>query len=373
MKLSNAAGEPLGLFETVFSDAVDLNLSVVGCLNVPLCRILASWETHCHLNVDHYHSEGKTNAQNAKYLHDIWAFYHKPWFHPYCIKRKQDAACGGLMHADIALIDASFSEKKRRSYLLVSKDLCSACLLPFPDNHLPARSLLFSKEDIIYPLEMPQDNKKSYIEYLRYLQDLECNHRVFLIKEDICLNMIPAEIQLCALQEGPMRNHPGLDGMLNCMYEIEKERFVNNRDKKKHQYYLHTYNGLLNFMKTGMEIDHFWGFRPFTPGERYQILLNLYERTANSRYTHLFFLKPEVRLIPDEIGWYEDRGICFLLPQTQYHIENEHSELLFREPTFCRFFSGYFRDWICQRYAFSEADSLEMLRNLLNQNKPADF
>ena len=126
-------------------------------------------------------------------------------------------------------------------------------------------------------------------------------------------------------------------------------------------------DGVLRFMETGIESDHFWGFRPFTPEELYQILSELYNRAADSPYTHLFFLKPGIHLIPDEIGWYEDRGICFLLPQTHYDIENGHSELLFQDPSFCRFFSGYFRKWICQHYAYSEADSLIMLRNLLDQ------
>ena len=33
----------------------------------------------------------------------------------------------------------------------------------------------------------------------------------------------------------------------------------------------------------------------------------------------------------------------------------------------CRFFRGYFRKWICQNYAYSEADSLMMLQDLLEQ------
>lgn len=363
--LYDAEWTSMGSLKSAFHDAVSLSLSIVSCLNLPLCSILDAWETHCILNVEYYHPEGKRNSLSAQYLRGIWPFLHKPWFHPYCIKRRQNVACDGLIHADVALIDAEFSEGKHKSYMLVPQSEHAAVLLPFPEHHLPFQRILFPQHDTIYPLEIPQQNEENYIQYLRYLQNLERNHGAFLIKADMCLNMIPAEIQLRALQEGPMSSYPGIKEILAPMYAIEKERFENNRDKKKHQYYLHTYDGLLRFMETGIESDHFWGFRPFTPEERYQILSELYNRAANSPYIHLFFLRPGIHLIPDEIGWYEDRGICFLLPQTHYDIENGHSELLFQDPSFCRFFSGYFRKWICQHYAYSEADSLVMLQNLL--------
>lgn len=365
--LFDAAGVSLGSLQSVFCEAACLSFSIVGCLSLPLCSILDSWGKSCSMNVDYYHPEGKSNALSAQYLRSIWPFLHKPWFHPYCVKRKQDVACDGLCHADVALIDAEFPEDERKSYMLVSQSENTATLLPFPEHHLPFQRILFSQNDAIYPLEIPQQNEEDYIQYLRYLQNLERNHGAFLVKADMCLNMIPAEIQLRALQEGPMSNYPGIEEILAPMYAIEKERFENNRDKKKHQCYLHTYDGLLRFLETGIESDHFWGFRPFTPEERYQILSELFNRASNSPYTHLFFLKPGIHLIPDEIGWYEDRGICFLLPQTHYDIENGHSELLFQDPSFCRFFSGYFRKWICQHYAYSEADSLIMLQNLLEQ------
>lgn len=365
--LYDAQGASVGPFESVFFGASDLSLSIVGCLNTPFCSILDSLAVHCSVNVDYYHPEGKGTSLSAQYLRSIWPFLHKPWFHPYCVRRKQDAVCDGLINADVALIDAAFPDGTRRSYMLVPQSAGTAHLLPFPKEHLPYRMLLFSGEDTVYSLEIPQENEENYIQYLRYLQDLEHNHRAFLIKADICLNMIPAEIQLRALREGPMSSYPDIGDILMPMYTIEKERFENNRDKKRHQYYLHTYDGLRSFMETGVETDHFWGFRPFTPQERYQILSGLYDRAANSPYTHLFFLKPGIQLIPDEIGWYEDRGICFLLPQTHYHIEGGHSELLFRDPAFCRFFSGYFRKWLCQHHALSEADSLNKLHNLLEQ------
>lgn len=367
LTLYDAAGLPLGSLQTIVSGAECLSFTVIGCLNLPLCDILLSLETRHTLSVDYYHAEGKQSSLSAQYLRCIWPYLHKPWFHPYCVKRTRNAASDGLCNADAAFFDVHYAAGKLKSFMLVPKSAGAAFLFPFPKDHLPFRALLFSREDILYPLEISPEADGNYLSYLRYLQDLERNHRVFLIKADFCLNMIPASIQLRALQEGPMRDYPGIDALLDPMFTIEEERYLNARDKKKHQYYLHTYEGLLHFMQTGMETDHFWGFRPFTPEERLAILTELYERAAGSPYTHLLLLKPGITLIPDEIGWYEDRGICFLLPQTHYHIENEHSELLFQDPAFCQFFSGYFRKWICRHYAFSEAESLRLLWGLLKQ------
>ena len=365
--LFDASGQPIGSLKAFLGDALQVHASIVGCVHLPLCSLLQSLESRCELNVEVYHAEGQRNHLSAQYLRSVWPFLHRPWFHPYCVRRKPDLAAEGLTNANVAIIDVQHPTGERTSHMLVPTSSHSAFLFPFPQKHMPARSILFAADDEIDPLKLVREDEGDYIQYLRYLQDLERNHRCFLIKADICLNMIPAEIQLRALLEGPMHEHPGIEALLEPMVKIERERYENNRNKKKPQYYLHTLEGLRAFMETGVETDHFWGFRPFTPRERHAILSDLYERAAHTRYTHLFLLKPGITLIPDEIGWYEDRGICFLLPHTHYQLGGEHSELLFRDPEFGHFFSGYFRNWLCDHHAYSEDVSLQMLKELLEE------
>lgn len=368
LTLMDVSGKRLGSFQGVFGDARALTLAINGCLDTPLCSILDAMSARCTLRADYYLPEGQTNTQSAKYLRLTWSFLYKPWFHPHGVRA--DARFAGLCCGDGAFIDADFSSGERRSFLLLPLTESTAYLLPFPADHLPFPQLLFGSEERIYTLHAAPQERDSYAHYLQYLKNMEHNHGCFLIKAEMCLHMIPPDIQLCALKEGPMADYPGVDEALPTLYELEKARFENNRDKKKHQYYLHTEKGLRHFMETGMESDHFWGFRPFTPEERYATLRELYERAVRSPYMHLYLLKPGLEPVSDEIVWYENHGISLVLPNTHYHIGRDHAELLFRDPAFCRFFSGYFRKWFCQNYAFSEEESLTTLHALLSQFAP---
>ena len=368
LTLIDASGQPLGSFQSVFGDARALTLAINGCLDTPLCSILDAMSAHCTLRADYYLLEGRTSTQNAKYLRLTWAFLYKPWFHPHGVRA--DARYAGLCCGNSAFIDADFSSGKRRSFILLPLTESTAYIFPFPTDHLPFPQLLFGSEERIYTLHAAPMERDSYVHYLQYLKNMEYNRGCFLIKAEMCLHMIPPDIQLHALQEGPMANYPGLTEALPTLYELEKVRFENNRDKKKHQYYLHTEEGLRHFMETGMESDHFWGFRAFTPEERCTILRGLYERALHSPYVHLYLLKPGLEPVSDEIACYENHGISLLLPNTHYRIGQDHAEVLFRDPAFCRFFSGYFRKWFCQNYAFSEEESLATLHALLRQFAP---
>ena len=175
--------------------------------------------------------------------------------------------------------------------MLLSKDPDNLIAIPMPSDHQSISSLLFSEKADIRPMKISDHNKQDYIRYLNYIKDLEYNTRIFRIKADLGLELIPADIQLAAVREGPMRGYPAEDMnvLLTQLYEIENERYLNSLNKHFHQYFLMSYKAMLDFAKTGLFSDHFWGFRAFTSQERLFILKDFYNRVCTSQYFHFSF------------------------------------------------------------------------------------
>lgn len=252
--------------------------------------------------------------------------------------------------------------------MLLSKDPDNLIAIPMPSDHQSISSLLFPEKADIRPMKISDHNKQDYIRYLNYIKDLEYNTRIFRIKADLGLELIPADIQLAAVREGPMRGYPAEDMnvLLTQLYEIENERYLNSLNKHFHQYFLMSYKAMLDFAKTGLFSDHFWGFRAFTSQERLFILKDFYNRVCTSQYFHFSFLKPEVHLVWDELIWYENVGICFLPPKTHYDIDDDHTEFILHDPVFSDFFSSFFRKWLFEHHALPSSKSKVLFKRLID-------
>ena len=98
-----------------------------------------------------------------------------------------------------------------------------------------------------------------------------------------------------------------------------------------------------------------------------RILCDLYARATTRRAFHLLLLKPDQQIVPDEIVWYDGRGVCFILPGSDYSLDGNHSELLLEDKDFCRFFIGLFRNRLCERLTCSEQLSADMLKRIIRE------
>ena len=95
----------------------------------------------------------------------------------------------------------------------------------------------------------------------------------------------------------------------------------------------------------------------------------LYIRATSHHYFHLMFIRQDQHIIPDEIVWYEGRGVCFLLPGTEYRMDSQHSEMLVTDPDFEAFFSTVFRQRLCSSCAYSYEESAALLMRLIGELK----
>lgn len=365
LHVQSVSGAQIHHFHQYLSKASRVHIEIIGCDMLFMRDTLEMLAAQCKLTVNHYYLENQSPLYTIHLLNTFWNFFHKPWFFPYSVSAVSPAF---LPSTSLLSIDIDFEDGGKKSYFILPKESDSLIAIPVPTSHQSISSLLFAEKANIRPMKISDLNKQDYIHYLNYIKDLEYNHRLFRIKADLGLEFIPANIQLAAVQEGSMRDYPAEDMniLLSQLYEIENERYLNSLNKHVHQYFLMSYEAMLNFAKTGLLSDHFWGFRAFTPQERLSILSDFYNRACTSKYFHFSFLKSDVHLVWDELIWYEHVGICFLPPKTHYDIDDDYSEFILRDPVFSDFFSSFFRKWLFEHHALSTSKSKELFEHLID-------
>lgn len=372
ISLVSPSGEAMGTLAECFRDASSLHITAAGGCPADLLQGFQALEGGCGLSVDFYYREGSGAMRTVSMLEAVWSILHKPWFHPWCVRFSQGPGRNSLLDAGIMIVDAAYNwpgGTVNRGSILVSLDSRQALCLPLPDAYQRVSSMIVPSGDAasISPMKYNVSSFGSYLDYLSYISDLEHNYRVFQIKRDIGLDLIPASIQLAALREGPMGGEVAGTPLEAKLWAVENDRYCNSLDKRQHQYHVFSYAALREFARTGRLSDHFWGFRPFLPEERLSILNDLYTRATACHAFHLLLLKPDQQIAPDEIVWYNGRGVCFILPGSDYSLDGNHSEFLLEDKDFCRFFSGLFRNRLCERWTCSEQMSADMLKRIIRE------
>ena len=339
----------------LFEGAESLSVTMVGVCSVPLLRAIADFEGKGSLRVTVYHNESQDAQPACKLLCRLQSLIHKPWLTVYAIRnarKKPRSICESVLWMDIAYPD------RKRSLMLIDKETY-AFMTSLPADHLPfSQWFLYEDEQ---PENMGVDSKdlSNYMNYLNYLRLQEKDHRVYRIKPDLGLEMIPGNI----LREGCLGNNEELAGLGELLADVQDERYSNYKCKKKHQYNLFSYQAMRQFAETGRQSDHFWAFRSFTPEETLWIMRDLLTNLRQNRYFHLRFLQRDVPMA-QEIAWYEDCGMDLLLSSSGYDL-NTHSELRITDPGLCGFFHQEFFDWYANHYAMSEEESLKALEELV--------
>ena len=355
-----------------FRDASRLHITAYGGCHAGLLQSLQSLEQQCELSVDYYYQEGSSALQCVAMPESVWGMLYKPWFHPWLIRIRDSGGQHGLLNAGVMLVDAVYPAPggdHQRSWILVSLSSGEALCIPLPDAYQNLSALILPSQETASTLPMKSriSDFGNYLDYLSYIRELEHNHRVFHIKRDIGLELIPAGIQQAALREGPMGGDVAGTPLEARLWEVQNDRYLNSLEKSQHQYPVFSYSALRDFIRTGRQSDHFWGFRSFLPHERLSILNDLYIRATTNHHFHLLFLKQEQCIVPDEIVWYDGRGVCFILPGTDYDLDGNHSEFLIEDKSFCQFFCELFRKRLCERWVYSELVSATMLKRLMDE------
>lgn len=218
-----------------FRDASRLHITAYGGCHAGLLQSLQSLEQQCELSVDYYCQEGNSALQCVAMPESVWGMLYKPWFHPWLIRIRDSGGQHGLLNAGVMLVDAVYPAPggdHQRSWILVSPSSGEALCIPLPDAYQNLSALILPSQETAFTLPMKSriSDFGNYLDYLSYIRELEHNHRVFHIKRDIGLELIPAGIQPAALREGPMGSGVAGTPLEARLWEVQNNRYHNSLD-----------------------------------------------------------------------------------------------------------------------------------------------
>jgi transcriptional regulator with XRE-family HTH domain len=198
----------------------------------------------------------------------------------------------------------------------------------------------------------------------RYL-NCEKDRAICCLAPSVCFELIPCRILKPVMLDSALRGCDESDPMVSELIRIHCARYENIAKKKKKTVFMFTWEGLRRFAHTGYSTDHVVGMRPFTPKERIGILQDVLEQVRSNVYLNVYIMHPEIKVRGMTLTTHEGIGVYLLDSNTQYDVVNGHSEAFILMPDFAATLAGFFRDELIEKHAFSEAESMEMLRGLI--------
>lgn len=375
----NASGvQKRPLKELLQEIAADSELDVVisGCCDRPLMALVAEWLREAgdagRAVIRHYIDIREENV--AQNILSVLPLVSKVWYNARLI---EEDACPPEMEALYRVNAISIGQRRADGecfwHQLFRIDRTSFQHFSSLGEKSPLTGMLdrwrFQLE-LLKPIEKPGDGPQAFVEYTAQYAELENDCMILSIKPDIHFNCVPQELLYQSIMEGfeqaGFANGPELEALLSQLRSIHEGRYRNMFSKRRPTHLVYSLPAMERFMQTGVQSDHFFIQRAYTPQERREILMGMYRAMQEDPYFNIHFLRAELPEMCNEMTYYEGKGVLLLDAYTGYDLHDDHSEALITLPSFQQSFHHYFMDELLPRYAMTRAESCAQIERLLS-------
>lgn len=210
---------------------------------------------------------------------------------------------------------------------------------------------------------------EEYIEYIRNFLRLESNRTIYTIKPDLPLYFIHPDLLLSGLlqnQKKEIASHfqPNESAMQE-MYQIHLRRWKNIFEKKKVTHAIFDVRAMENFVRTGVQCDHFFAMPPFSCEARRTILTYLRTQMQENPYFNIHFSSDNTLHFQLEIAGYENESILLSDSSASYDFSCGYSEAFINQPEFCQSFSDFYINELLASHVHSPRESLAIMDQLI--------
>lgn len=223
--------------------------------------------------------------------------------------------------------------------------------------------------DLLKPLSVAGDVPEAFVHYTEQYAQLEHDCMILSIKPDVHFNLIPTDLLYQAILEGfgqaGVASGDALVALLQRLQEIHDGRIANMYGKKRPTHLVYSLPAMEQFMRTGVQSDHFFLQRAYTPEERRQIVRYILRQAEEDPYFNVYFLREDLPEIRCEMTFYEGKGVLMMDADTSYDLMDDHSEALITLPGFLQDFQKFFLDVLLQRLVMGRQESMKHLERLL--------
>lgn len=223
--------------------------------------------------------------------------------------------------------------------------------------------------ELLKPLSGTSEGAQAFVEYTEHCAQLEADCMILSVKPDIHFNLVPCGILYPAILEGfdqsGMTGGDGLQALMEKLWCIHEARVNNMYSKRRPTHIVYSIRAMEQFMRTGVQTDHFFIQRAYTVPERREIIRQLLRHMQEDPYFNVYFMKPELPEIRTEMTLYEGKGVLLMDAYTSYDLHDDHSEALVTLPGFMESFRSFFLDVLLERLTLSREESIAQLERLM--------
>ena len=223
--------------------------------------------------------------------------------------------------------------------------------------------------DLLKPLRKTGEGAEAFVEYTNQCAELEDDCMILSVKPDVHFNLVPSKLLYPAIHDGfeqaGLASGDALNALLASLQEIHDVRVANMYGKRRPTHLVYSLQAMERFMRTGVQSDHFFIQRAYTPEERRELVRCLLHQAETDPYFNVYFLREDLPEIRSEITLYEGKGVLMMDAYTSYDLHDDHSEVLVTLPGFQQSFQKFFLEVLLQKLVIPRHESLLQLERLL--------
>jgi hypothetical protein len=215
------------------------------------------------------------------------------------------------------------------------------------------------------PIRMPYSVNSMIdrlVDLCEYLLSVEKKSSVYLIKHNMCIQMIPTEILYNMLLDANFLGLSEKDAHIQRLVEIITERFYHYFHANKMKTHLFTKRGLTDFVKNHIISDHFYQFREFTIEEISLTLNFLIEQVKTNDYFKILLLKEDYKIGNIEYIYFENEAVYLFDSCSGY--DDDVDEAIITAKPFLDIFDDFIKNELIPKHTYSEEETLAFLEQL---------
>lgn len=330
---------------------------------------------HPEFSFDHFFRLGPSETAAAAALSCASQMAYLPNYRAYSIER--DLPRRLIFGANLLLASAVAPSGAETDFLVLFADADSLRILRLPagdrlfrffSDALEAEKAMCETVTAACHIDA---GPATFIDVFQYWLDCESNRNLYQVKPDLCANVIPSRyLRASLLGGGVMKAFPGyserdVSQMLEALLKLQEARYQNMFFSRRAKHILLSQAALARFAQTGRITEHFEFMRPFTVGERADLLEHLLDQHLHNGYFTLYFWKDPEIFPAMEVDCMDELGVTAFPSVCPPDARKGYCCSMILHPRLIASFRDYFMDDLRRNRTLPDAQAVRFLKSLV--------
>ncbi|MBP3646935.1 MAG: hypothetical protein J6K55_10995 [Clostridia bacterium] len=217
------------------------------------------------------------------------------------------------------------------------------------------------------PLKETENPQEDFTSLCMTFLSHELNRATYSLTNSLCFQQFPTKIAIAAINGADFFSEKEAAVLIKRTIAIHEQRFQNFYHKRKPAYMIMTQRGCEQFLETGVSLDHFVGFRPFTPAERQVIFETMLSNAENNPYFSPLLMKDPHFQHRYNLECYDKLGVSLDATDTNYDLASGYHPVFLMFPEFTRQYLSYYLETLVNERCYSRETTLRILNEMYHR------